>query len=143
MESKNMGCVFCKIIAGEIPAEKIYEDDKVLAFLDINPVTFGHTLVIPKEHHEMITNVPEELLGYCFVKSQELIKKIKEVTEADFVAVSVVGVDVPHFHIHLTPRKFSDNLANFWPTTKYAEGEMEKIGEKIRKNLKYKDNLIR
>ena len=126
-----MDCIFCKIIAGEIPAKKIYEDDKILAFLDINPVAYGHTLIIPKEHYQMMVDTPDELLCYCFQKSKELMIKIKEAMGADFVSVSVVGLDVPHFHIHLVPRKFSDNLANFWPTTKYTEGEMQKVGEKI------------
>lgn len=128
-------CIFCKIIAGEIPAEKVYEDDKVLAFLDINPVTPGHTLIIPKEHHQMMVDTPDELLCYCFAKAKELMIKIKESMGADFVTVSVVGLDVPHFHIHLVPRKFSDNLANFWPTTKYADDEIQKIADKIKKTI--------
>ena len=127
-----MECIFCKIIAGEIPAEKIYEDDKVLAFLDINPVTYGHTLVIPKEHYAIMTDVPDELLAYCYIKSKELMTKIKPALEADYVSVSVVGLDVPHFHIHLIPRNFNDGLANFWPTKTYPEGEMKKISEKIK-----------
>lgn len=128
-------CIFCKIVAGEIPAAKVYEDDKILAFLDINPVTYGHVLVIPKEHHQMITDVPDDLLCYCFIKSKKLMIKIKEAMAADFVVVSVVGIDVPHFHIHLVPRKHGDGLANFWPTTAYAEGEMQKTAEKIKSNL--------
>lgn len=128
-------CIFCKIIAGEIPAEKIYEDDKVLAFLDINPVAPGHVLVIPKKHCQMMTDVPNELLGYCFTKSKELMIKLKEALKVDFVTVSVVGLDVPHFHIHLVPRKLNDGLENFWPTIKYEEGEMQKLGEKIRNSI--------
>ena len=124
-------CIFCKIIAGEIPAEKIYEDDKVLAFLDINPVTYGHTLIIPKEHYEMMTDMPEELLCYCFAKAKELMVKIKEATEADYVLVTVSGIDVPHFHIHLISRKSTDGLSE-WPRIEYNEGEMKKAGEKIR-----------
>ena len=128
-------CIFCKIVAGEIPAEKIYEDDKVLVFLDIKPVTLGHALLIPKEHHQMMTDTPDDLLAYCFTKSKELMIRIKEAMGADFVVVSVVGIDVPHFHIHLIPRKHGDGLANFWPTTEYKEGEMEKIAEKIKANI--------
>jgi histidine triad (HIT) family protein len=129
-------CIFCKIIAGEIPAEKIiYEDDKILAFLDINPVTYGHTLIIPKEHYPYMPDVPDELLSYCFIKAKELMISIKKAMEADFVTISVVGTDVPHFHIHLIPRKLNDGLAKFWPTTKYAEGEMQKTAEKIKNNL--------
>jgi histidine triad (HIT) family protein len=128
-----MDCIFCKIIAGAIPAEKIYEDTKVFAFLDIRPVNYGHVLVIPKSHHAMMTEVPDELLAYCYIKSKELMIKIKQALKADYISVSVVGLDVPHFHIHLTPRYYSDGLASFWPTKTYPEGEMKKVAEKIKK----------
>ncbi|MBU2028845.1 HIT family protein [Patescibacteria group bacterium] len=123
-------CIFCKIIAGKIPAEKIYEDDKVLAFLDINPVTPGHVLIIPKKHHVLMTDVPDKLLGYCFIKIKDLMVKIKKALKADYISVSVSGVDIPHFHIHLIPRKFNDKLKG-WPTKTYPEGEMEKVAKKI------------
>ncbi|NTW22047.1 HIT domain-containing protein [Candidatus Falkowbacteria bacterium] len=120
-------CIFCKIVKGEIPSAKIYEDDKVFAFLDINPVNYGHTLVIPKEHHQMMQDVPDDLLAYCYVQAKKLMIKIKAGLEADYVSVSVVGLDVPHFHIHLIPRFYDDGLAGFWPTKKYGEGEMQQI----------------
>lgn len=129
-------CIFCKIVKNEIPADKIYEDDKIVAFLDINPVSPGHTLVIPKEHHQMMTDTPDDLLSYIFVQSKKLMQVLKTALEADFVVVSVVGIDVPHFHIHLIPRYHDDGLANFWPTKKYEEGESEEIVEKIRNNIK-------
>lgn len=127
-------CIFCKIITGEISAEKIYEDDKVLAFLDINPVTLGHVLIIPKEHYPMMPDVPDELLGHCFIKAKELMIKIKKAMESDYISVSVSGIDIPHFHIHLIPRKMGDKLQG-WPTINYAEGEMGKIAEKIKNNI--------
>jgi len=127
-------CIFCKIIAGEIPAEKIYEDDRILAFLDINPVVSGHVLIIPKKHHVIMTDVPDELLGHCFIKAKDLMVKIKKVMKADFVSVSVSGVDIPHFHIHLIPRKFNDKLKG-WPTKTYPEGEIKKVAKKIKNNL--------
>lgn len=128
-------CVFCKIIKGEIPAAKIYEDEKVFAFLDINPVNFGHALVIPKEHHQIMIDTPDELVAYLFVKAKELMKVIKKAMAADFVVVSVVGVDVPHFHVHLVPRYKDDGLQGFWPTKKYGEGEIEKVAEKIKNSF--------
>ena len=94
-------CIFCKIVNGEIAAEKIYENKDVFAFSDVNPVNYGHTLVVPKKHYKMITDTPDELLSKVFVKSKELIKIIKKSLKCDFVAVSVVGVDVAHFHVHL------------------------------------------
>jgi histidine triad (HIT) family protein len=126
-------CIFCKIIKGEIPSAKVYEDDKVFAFLDINPVIHGHTLVIPKSHHQMMQDVPDELLAYCYVQAKKLMIKMKAALGADYVTVSVVGLDVPHFHIHLIPRYYDDGLAGFWPTKKYRGGEMQAILEKLTK----------
>jgi histidine triad (HIT) family protein len=117
---------------GEISAEKIYEDKKIFAFLDINPVAPGHALIIPKKHHVMMTDVPGQLLGYCFIKTKDLMAKIKKALKADYVSVSVSGVDIPHFHIHLIPRYFNDGLKG-WPTKKYPKGEIEKITKTIKK----------
>ncbi|MEK7097732.1 MAG: HIT domain-containing protein [Patescibacteria group bacterium] len=130
-------CIFCKIINNEIPADKIYEDDKIVAFLDINPVSPGHTLVIPKEHYQMMVDTPDELVSYIFVQCKKLMQDLKKAMGADFVVLSVVGIDVPHFHIHLIPRKYDDGLANFWPTEKYGEGGAGEIAEKIRNNISF------
>lgn len=127
-----MNCIFCKIIKKEIPSEIVYEDDRVLAFLDIHPVALGHTLLIPKEHHPMMGETPDEIVSYMCVMAKELMKKIKIAMKADFVVLSVVGVDVFHFHIHLIPRKNGDGLSNFWPTKEYKGDEMKEVGEKIR-----------
>ncbi|HTW96808.1 MAG TPA: HIT family protein [Candidatus Methylomirabilis sp.] len=131
-----MSCIFCQIVAGEIPADKIYEDEKCLAFLDIHPVNPGHALLIPKAHYQMMVDTPDDLIAYLFVKAKKLMPKIKKATGADYVSLSVVGVDVPHFHIHLIPRRFDDGLAGFWPTKTYAPGEMTAIAEKIRQEIK-------
>ncbi|MEI7497691.1 MAG: HIT domain-containing protein [Candidatus Falkowbacteria bacterium] len=124
-------CIFCKIVAGEIPSAKVYEDDKVLAFLDINPVNYGHALIIPKAHHQMMPDVPDDLLAYCFVKAKELMVKIKTALGADFVSVSVAGTEIPHFHIHLIPRYYDDGLHS-WPMKKYEEGKINEIVDKIK-----------
>lgn len=129
------GCVFCKIVAGEIPAHKVFENKKILAFLDINPVNEGHVLVIPKEHYRWMYDVPDSLLAEVFVESKKIMKKLKEVMNADFVASSVVGLDAPHFHVHLIPRYHTDGLKNFWPTKKYSEGKDRIVAEKLRKVL--------
>ncbi len=123
-------CVFCKIISGEIPAAKIFEDDRIFAFLDINPVNPGHTLVIPKQHYQMIVDTPDELIAEVFKTVKKLMIVIKMSLSCDFVALSVVGTDVPHFHVHLIPRYFSDNFTG-WPTKRYDEGAMEKTALKI------------
>ena len=128
-------CIFCKIVSGQIPATKVYEDDKVLAFLDIRPVNFGHTLIIPKEHHKMMIDTPDALLSYIFLQVKRLSEIIKKATDAHFVAVSVVGLDVPHFHVHLVPRFINDGLANWWPTKTYSSGQIEEVAENIKKFL--------
>lgn len=128
-------CIFCKIIKGVIPAEKIYEDDEVLAFLDIKPVNHGHALVIPKKHYEKMEVAPDEVVADVFVAAKKLMGVIKEAMSADFVTLSVVGIDVPHFHVHLIPRYLNDKMPVFWPRKEYKGGEKEMIAEKIRKLL--------
>ncbi len=123
--------IFGKIIRGEIPATKVYEDDKCLAFMDINPVSKGHLLLIPKEHYQWMQDVPDELLGYLFIKTKELMIATKKGLECDYVQVSIVGKDVPHFHIHLMPRFLNDHLSG-WPTFSYENGEMGIIAQKIK-----------
>jgi len=128
-------CVFCKIISKAIPAAIIYEDETSLAFLDINPVTDGHVLLIPKAHHQMMNDMPDELLAKLFIKTKELMAVLKKAMAADYVAVSVAGTEVPHFHIHLIPRRADDGLAGFWPTKKYNGDEMSRIADKIKQSL--------
>ena len=134
--AEDKECVFCKIVRGEIPTEKVYEDSQVFAFLDINPVNYGHLLVIPKGHYQWMQDVPDELLGKIFVRCKKLMRALKKEMEADFVVVSVVGTDVPHFHIHLLPRYRDDGLADFWPTKKYESGKDKEVAEKIRAELR-------
>lgn len=116
-------CIFCKIINGKIPCNKIFEDSNTFAFLDINPVNKGHVLIIPKKHFETMTRTPDDILNKLFVNSKKLMTAIKIGTNADYVTLSVVGLDVPHFHIHLIPRFFNDGMASFWPTKKYDSDE--------------------
>ena len=127
-------CIFCKIVNKEIKADIVYEDKISLGFLDVNPVNPGHMLLIPKAHHKMMVDTPDDLISKLFITSKKLMKIIKKATKADFVIVSVVGIDIPHFHIHLIPRHSNDGLANFWPTKKYKNEEAKKVTQKI-KNL--------
>ncbi|MCC6199039.1 HIT family protein [Candidatus Nomurabacteria bacterium] len=103
--------VFGKIIRGEIPATKVYEDDRFLAFLDINPVAKGHTLLIPKEQYAWIHEAPDEIIADIFVKANHLIRAMRKGLSCDFVQVSVVGNEVPHFHIHLIPRFLTEEVS--------------------------------
>jgi|SRR3989344_4489032 len=128
-------CIFCKIVHKEIKTDIIYEDRNSLAFLDINPVNLGHILLIPKAHHKMMVDTPDNLLSKLFITSKKLMKVLKQAAKADFVILAVVGIDVPHFHIHLIPRYSNDGLANFWPTKKYKNKEAEMIAQKIKSLL--------
>jgi histidine triad (HIT) family protein len=101
-------CIFCKIAAGEIPSTKVYEDDKVFAFLDIHPKAPGHTLLIPKTHYMWFEELPDELSNYLFTKAKELTREMKKKESVDYVHLSIVGKDVPHVHVHLIPRKLKD-----------------------------------
>jgi len=136
-------CVFCKIIAGKVPCTKIYENDKVFCFLDINPVNKGHTLVLPKKHYEFLEEIPEDIL--C-----ELIKMIKKVSKAATKSVNAPafnlglnngkesGQFVPHAHFHIMPRFKNDGLKFDWPAGKYLDGEAESVAEKIKIELNKK-----
>jgi histidine triad (HIT) family protein len=97
-------CVFCRIIRGEIPAQKTYEDERFLAFLDINPKSPGHTLLVPKEHYQWFYDLPDELYDALFRTARMLALKLKAERGADYVQLSIIGKDVPHAHVHLIPR---------------------------------------
>ena len=132
-------CIFCKIIKGEIPCTKIYEDDKVFSFLDIGPVNKGHALVMPKEHHVTLLDMPEELLCEVSKAVQKVSKAVKEATGCGGFCIlqnnfKTSGQLVPHYHVHIMPRVEEDGLKH-WPQGKYEEGEAEQIAEKIRKSL--------
>lgn len=98
--------IFTKIIKGEIPCHKVYEDDKTLAFLDIHPVQPGHTLVIPKKQIEFVWDLPYEDYQAVMATAKKVATRLQEVTGKTYIGEQVVGVDVPHAHVHLIP--FSD-----------------------------------
>lgn len=123
--------IFGKIIRGEIPATKVYEDEQCLAFMDIHPVAKGHLLLIPKEHYTWMQDVPDELLSYLFVQTKSLMRAMISSLQCDYVQVSVVGKDVPHFHIHLIPRYLDDALHG-WDTLTYEDNEMTDLAETIK-----------
>jgi histidine triad (HIT) family protein len=131
----NEDCIFCKIIKGEIPCSKIYENEKVLAFLDIGPVNKGHVIVIPKEHHETVFVTPDDLLGEMMIVVKKIGTAVKSAFDADFVNVLVYGLDVAHAHIHVIPRYHDDGIP-VWPQGKYGDGEMQECAEKIVNFLK-------
>jgi histidine triad (HIT) family protein len=95
--------IFTKIIKGEIPAHKIYEDDKTLAFLDIHPKTLGHALVVPKKQTDQFQDLPDEDYLALMQTVKKVAKRLKEVLGADRIGLQVMGTDVPHTHIHIFP----------------------------------------
>lgn len=126
--------VFGKIIRGEIPCTKIYEDDAFLAFLDINPVTKGHTLLIPKTRTIWMQDTPDETIASLFIKAKQLMTAMKQSLGCDFVELVVEGKDVPHFHIHLIPSFFDQKNAE-WHYVQYEPDEQIVYAEKIKQAL--------
>jgi histidine triad (HIT) family protein len=131
----NDTCIFCKIISGNIPSTKIYEDGQFFGFLDIHPVTKGHVLLIPKAHYGWMHDTPDELVGDAFVTTKKLMNTIRTNLPCDYVQISVVGKDIPHFHIHLIPRFFNDNLPQFPTTTYESEVGMNAVASRIKNTL--------
>lgn len=127
--------VFQKIIDREIPASIVYEDDRCMAFLDIQPVHKGHLLLIPKEHYVWMQDVPDELLSYLFVTTKKIMTALKTAVIADYVQVSVVGKDVPHFHIHMIPRTLDDGIKNMPHVAYESNDEMNEYVTKIKNAL--------
>jgi histidine triad (HIT) family protein len=133
-------CLFCKIVAGEVPASVVFEDAESIAFLDTRPLFPGHVLLIPKAHYETLADLPEKSVTSLFLGAQKLASVVKETMEAEgtFVAMNnVVSQSVPHFHIHIVPRKRKDGLKGFfWPRHKYKNSEeQEAIREKLASHL--------
>jgi histidine triad (HIT) family protein len=135
-----MDCIFCKIIANEVPSYKVYEDDFVLAFLDINPGAAGHTLVIPKKHFENVFDIEEEYLQKIILVAQSIAKKIVEEKVGEgvnfYMANGAVAEQVvPHFHLHVIPRNQGDDIdftgRGFKAINRPTEQEFEIIRQKL------------
>lgn len=132
-------CLFCKIIKGEVPSLKIYENDKVLAFMDIYYVGKGHTLVIPKKHSENIFDIEKEDLSDTMEVVRKISKAVKKGVNADGINIHInngsdAGQVIPHIHIHIIPR-FKKDDKKMWGSSEYKKGEREEIFEKIRKEI--------
>lgn len=103
MGTKTNNCIFCKIVRHEIPAEIVYEDENYLAFLDIRPLSPGHTLVIPKRHHRWVWDIPESEIGAYFQIVQKIAKAQQKAFEAECVVSKIIGEEVPHAHVWMYP----------------------------------------
>ena len=128
----NSDCIFCRIVSGDLPATRVYEDDQVLAFMDIGPIVKGHTLVIPKVHYDPLTALPLPLL-------QHLISVVQKIARAQFAALNADGINVsqangtaagqivPHVHFHIIPRFKSDGHHWNWTPKEYNDRSEMKI----------------
>jgi histidine triad (HIT) family protein len=125
-----MSTLFTKIVRGEIPSFKVYEDDEFFAFLSIAPLTDGHTIVIPKEESESWLDMDEAPLGKLFIVSQKVSKKLKVIFGVPKVAVIVAGFEVPHTHINLIPCR-SESELNFSLARNKTASELHSIHERI------------
>jgi histidine triad (HIT) family protein len=131
-------CRFCQIIAGDEPSHVVFEDERTLAFLDNRPLFPGHSLLVPRDHHETLGDLPDDLIRSLFANARLLSVAIPKAMKkpGSFVALNnVVSQSVPHLHVHVVPRKPKDGLRGFfWPRTKYdSEDQMLQVAERVRK----------
>lgn len=136
-------CIFCKIIKGELPSTKIYEDELVFAFLDISPINFGHTLVIPKEHHESPATISEEILGRMFHVGSRIGIAMKRSLEYDGYNLhladgSAAGQVVMHAHLHVVPRGVEDGFHWNWRQLEYEDKHRDTLTQEVIKRLNVK-----
>jgi histidine triad (HIT) family protein len=138
LASRDPNCRFCQIIAGDESAHLVFEDESSIAFLDNRPLFPGHSLLVPRDHHETLADLPIQLVGQLFANARLLSVAVPKAMRkpGSFVAVNnVVSQSVPHLHVHVVPRKPKDGLRGFfWPRTKYgSEEEMRKVAERVRR----------
>ncbi len=133
-------CVFCKIASGEIPSYKVYDEDGVMGFLDIQPANPGHVLVIPKEHYATFLEAPDEILAKVFIAAKVAGRAACEAVAAPALNIivnngAVAGQVVSHLHVHALPR-FEDDGHKHWAKKSISEGKMAEIADKMRSILK-------
>ena len=132
-------CVFCEIVTGERPAHLVLDDDTFVGFLDTRPLFHGHVLVVPRAHHETLSDLPAELVAPLFERVQAMAAAVREAmgAQGSFVAMNnTVSQSVPHLHVHVVPRTKGDGLKGFfWPRTRYSsEEEAATVAERIRRS---------
>lgn len=130
-----MESIFTKIVKGEIPAYKVAEDENFLAFLDIFPVAKGHTLVIPKKEVDYLFDLDDELYAGLQLFAKKVAAGLKNAIPCKKVGVLVLGLEVPHAHIHLIPMQNESDVLNFSKKLSLSEKEFEEIRDKISNNI--------
>jgi len=130
-----MSSIFSKIVSGEIPCYKVAENDKFLAFLDINPLAKGHTLVIPKQEIDYIFDIPDNLLGEMIIFAKQVAKAIEKAVPCKRIGIAVIGLEVPHAHIHLIPINHVGDINFSHEKLKLSPSELNDVCEKIKNEL--------
>ena len=129
-----MASIFTKIILGEIPSYKIYEDENYYAFLDINPNALGHTLCIPKKEVDKLFDLDDETYKGLMIFSKKIARALKKALDCKRIGLSVIGLEVPHVHVHLIPINKMDDMS-FNSKIKLSDDELNDIMEKIKSYL--------
>ena len=130
-----METIFTKIIKGDIPCHKIAENEGYFAFLDIRPTSKGHTLVIPKIQNDYIFDLSDEQLCGLMLFSKKIAKALKKSISCERIGIKVIGLEVPHTHIHLIPIKVEGDMNHGKEVLKFSQEEFEEIAKTIRNNV--------
>ncbi len=131
-------CVFCKIVANDLPATKVFENKDIVAFLDINPASKGHTLIVPKQHFKDFNELPSDLIEKIFKASKKVAKATVDAVKADGYNIHVsngkaAGQEVFHLHVHIIPRFKKDKVGLKWTHVEYAKDEIKGVANNILK----------
>ena len=134
--ARDPNCVFCKIVAGEIPSVKLAETPLAVAFMDIGPISRGHALVISRDHYEDLTAMPPQTAGAIYELAARVAAALKEAVAAEGLNVlqnngRVAGQVVSHFHVHLIPRWANDGLRWPWPAKQADPGELQRLADQV------------
>ncbi len=134
-------CVFCKIVAGQIPCYRVYEDPHTLAFLDIGPLAEGHLLIIPRTHSAMLADMDPDTMGHLARQFPRLARAVQQVTGAPAYNLlqnngEIAGQAVHHVHFHIIPRQQGDGLGYRWPSSQYPPGRAEELQARVVESLR-------
>jgi len=134
-------CLFCNILNGDVPSKKIYEDNKVLAILDINPAAMGHTLLFPKEHFSILSQTPDEIVAHLFKVANKISSVLFDTLKSEGTSIylgngQIAGQTVPHVAIHIIPRFKDDKVSIGWKGVNISEKDMAKLEGDLSKKLK-------
>jgi len=133
-------CIFCRIARKQAPASLVYEDEKVMAFLDVRPLNEGHTLVIPKAHYETIFEIPEELNAYLHRIVKRVSFAVKKASKADGISIfqqngKAASQEIFHLHVHVVPRYEGQKLARFGEILEANREKLEQVAANIRRHI--------